>query len=55
LKDVDESVYVSGTYKGTVSKFKTKNLVLKFTDDLYFRGNVAMTGLPDMESTSNVY
>jgi len=52
LKDVDESVYVSGTYKGTVSKFKTKNLVLKFTDDLYFRGNVAMTGLPDMESTS---
>ena len=52
LKDVDESVYVSGSYKGTVSKFKTKNLVLKFTDDLYFRGNVAMTGLPDMESTS---
>jgi hypothetical protein len=52
LKDVDEAVYVSGTYKGTVSKFKTKNLVLKFTDDLYFRGNVAMTGLPDMESTS---
>lgn len=52
LKDVDESVYISGTYKGTVSKFKTKNLVLKFTDNLYFRGNVAMTGLPDIESTS---
>ena len=52
LKDIDESVYISGTYKGTVSKFKTKNLVLKFTDNLYFRGNVAMTGLPDIETTS---
>lgn len=52
LKDVDEIVYISGTYKGTVNKFKAKNLVLKFTDNLYFRGNVAMTGLPDIETTS---
>ncbi len=52
LKDLDEAIYISGTYKGTVSKFKTKNLVLKFTDNLYFKGNVAMTGLPDIESTA---
>ena len=52
LKDLDELVLVSGNFKGTVSKFKTKNLVLKISDDLYFRGNVAMTGLPEIETTS---
>ncbi|MFM7015982.1 MAG: translocation/assembly module TamB domain-containing protein [Bacteroidota bacterium] len=51
LNDVEERVYISGSFRGRVNKFKAKNVHLKFTDDLYFRGNVTMTGLPDIDGT----
>lgn len=51
LNDVDEKVVVSCLFRGTVDKFKAKNVDLKITDNLYFQGNVSMSGLPDIDGT----
>lgn len=51
LKNLNRGLTFSGTVRGTVDKFKGKNLNLRYTDQTYFKGNVNMTGLPDFFET----
>ncbi len=51
LKDMNRSVKLDGDFKGTVSRFKGKNVTIEFGERSYFKGNVAMTGLPEIDET----
>lgn len=51
LWGMDDSVFIDGNFKGTVNRFKGKNVTLKFGNTSYFKGNVSMSGLPYIEET----
>jgi hypothetical protein len=51
LSNLNRGLTFSGTVKGTVDRFKGKNLEIFYTDKTYFKGNVNMTGLPDFFET----
>lgn len=48
---LDRSVELKGDVRGTVARFKAKNLEIAYSPTTYFKGNVNMTGLPDIEET----
>ncbi len=51
LRNLNRGLSFSGKVKGTVDRFKGKNIELYYTDHTYFKGNVNMTGLPDFFET----
>lgn len=48
---INRKLTFSGNAKGTVDRFKVKNLELKYSDNTYFKGNVSMAGLPNFDET----
>lgn len=51
LWGINRTVKLEGSFKGTVNKFKGKNVVFEWGEKSKFRGNITMTGLPDIEDT----
>ena len=51
LKGINQSVKLDGNFKGTVNRFKGKNVTINIGEHSFFNGNVAMTGLPAIEET----
>ncbi len=51
LKGMNSHVKLDGDFKGTVSKFHGKNVTISFGEHSFFKGNVAMTGLPVISET----
>jgi len=51
LFHIDRTIVFSGSARGTVDRFKVKDLSLRYSDDLYFKGNASMTGLPNFDET----
>jgi hypothetical protein len=45
------SLTLTGDCKGTVSRFRCKNVTLAYGNQTLFKGNVGLTGLPDIEET----
>ncbi len=44
-----ETIYASGSISGRVSNLRTKDLNIRFDSENYLRGEVNITGLPDVE------
>jgi len=51
LRHLDRTIGLSGTFSGTVDRFKGRNIALDYTGNTYFRGDVSMNGLPDFYET----
>ncbi|MBL4755765.1 MAG: hypothetical protein JKY52_19495, partial [Flavobacteriales bacterium] len=51
LIGLDETVQLSGSIQGTISKLKGKNIDLSYGEDTRFRGNLSLTGLPNFQET----
>jgi hypothetical protein len=51
LRGMDNELYLSADVKGTVSKFKARNLHIRMGELTALSGNLSMTGLPDIEET----
>ena len=51
LLGLKEKVYLKGTVKGTVADLRLRNFDLKFGEYSRFRGDLQITGLPDIKST----
>ncbi|MFI5218904.1 MAG: translocation/assembly module TamB domain-containing protein [Bacteroidia bacterium] len=51
LSDFDRNIILTGHFHGTVDQFKGKNIILNYGEHTFFKGNVALTGLPDFEET----
>lgn len=51
FKDWKKIYALSGNLNGTFNDFAINNLFLKSNDNLYVRGNLRMTGLPDFNNT----
>lgn len=51
LKGWNKHVQIDGTFKGTVNRFRGRNVKLAWGDKSFFRGNVSMNGLPVWEET----
>ncbi|HKR03322.1 MAG TPA: translocation/assembly module TamB domain-containing protein [Bacteroidia bacterium] len=47
----DRNILLSGLVRGTVEKFKAKNLTLNYGEQTVFKGNVNLEGLPDVSET----
>jgi hypothetical protein len=51
LWQFNRTVKLGGDFKGTVSKFRGKNVTIEFGKDTRFHGNIGLTGLPNIEET----
>lgn len=51
LSSWNKRIMVKGTARGTVDNINGKNLVIQAGADTYFKGNVSMAGLPDIDKT----
>lgn len=51
LRNLNRALNFSGKVSGTVARFKARDMVIGYTGQTYFKGNVNMTGLPDFEET----
>src|SRR4029077_5355541 len=51
LFGLDKTITFKGNVKGTVSNLKGHNLEITYTPQCYFKGDIAMNGLPDFEET----
>ena len=51
LKGVEKAVSIDGFFKGSVNRFKGKNVKLEWGNRSSFKGSIAITGLPDIEDT----
>ncbi|MEW6469963.1 MAG: translocation/assembly module TamB domain-containing protein [Bacteroidota bacterium] len=51
LKGLDRKIFLSGEVSGRVDDLKGKNMNLVIGKETHFRGDFAMTGLPDIEET----
>lgn len=48
---INRTVKLNGDFKGTVSKFRGKDVTIEFGNDTHFKGNIGLTGLPNVEET----
>ncbi len=48
---LNSTVKLTGDCKGTVTHFKCKNVTLEYGDQTVFKGNVGLTGLPNIDET----
>jgi hypothetical protein len=51
LKDWKKRIQIDGTVRGTVDNLKGQNLVIQAGSDTYLKGNISMSGLPDINKT----
>jgi hypothetical protein len=51
VKTMKLDLHLTGKFKGTVSNFKGKDVDIRFGEKSFFKGNVAMNGLPDIHET----
>jgi TamB, inner membrane protein subunit of TAM complex len=51
LFGLNKIVSIKGEVKGTIANLKGKNLEIIYTPKCYFKGDMAMNGLPDIEET----
>lgn len=51
LKGLDREVELAGNFRGTVSKFRGRNVFLGWGRRSVFKGNLSMTGLPEIDET----
>jgi len=51
LWGVNRQLIIDGECKGTVAKFICKNVTIRFGSGTYFKGNIGLTGLPNIEET----
>jgi hypothetical protein len=51
LKDINESFWLSGDIRGTVSEIKGRNIKLLYKDDTSLDMEFDMSGLPDLKNT----
>lgn len=51
LWGMDDSLTIDGNFKGTVNRFKGKNVILSWGNSSHFKGNISMSGLPYIEDT----
>lgn len=51
LKPFNETVTLSGVFKGKVSDFNVRNCTASFGNNSYFQGGFSMKGLPDFDET----
>ncbi len=51
LWGIHNTVNLTGECKGTVTRFKCKNVTLEYGKQTLFKGNIALTGLPNIEET----
>ena len=51
LKGINKAIQLNGNFKGSVNNFKGKNVEMKWGSKSFFRGNIAMNGLPVISET----
>jgi len=51
LFGLNETINFKGSAIGTIEQFKAKNIEIYSTNDMYFKGDVLMNGLPDFDNT----
>jgi hypothetical protein len=51
LWGMNDSLKIDGNFKGTVNHFKGKNVTLQWGSQSFFKGNISMNGLPEIEDT----
>ncbi len=51
LWGMKDSLKLDGSFRGTVNRFKGKNVTIEWGKQSYFKGNIAMNGLPKIEDT----
>ncbi|MEN8248198.1 MAG: translocation/assembly module TamB domain-containing protein [Bacteroidota bacterium] len=51
FNNIQDKYVVSGTFKGTIPNFRTRNLNLRFGDGSRLRGTTYFSGLPDVSET----
>ena len=51
LNGLDKTVKISGTVKGTVADMNIRDLSLAYGNDTRFRGNITISGLPDINTS----
>ncbi len=51
LKNWKKKIEINGTVKGTVDNLNGEKLVIEAGKDTYLRGNISMSGLPDISKT----
>ncbi|MCX6290980.1 MAG: translocation/assembly module TamB domain-containing protein [Bacteroidetes bacterium] len=51
LKGMSNVVKLDGNFKGTVNRFKGKNVTIEFGERSFFKGNITMNGLPEINET----
>jgi len=51
LKGWNQVAYISGDVSGTVNQLRAKRIELRTGDKTYFKGNVSLSGLPEIDET----
>lgn len=51
LEGLDRVLGLEGTFRGYVNKFRGRNVMLRWGDKSFFKGNIAITGLPEIDDT----
>ncbi len=51
LKDLKKSIKIDGRIRGTVDDLQAKNLVIEAGNNTYLKGNIRITGLPNIDKT----
>ena len=51
LKDLKKSIKIDGRIRGTVDDLQAKNLVVEAGNNTYLKGNIRITGLPNIDKT----
>ena len=51
LWGINSTVRLTGDCKGTISRFRCKNVTLEYGEQTLFKGNLGLTGLPNIEET----
>ena len=51
LKNLKKSIKIDGRIRGTVDDLQAKNLVIEAGNNTYLKGNIRITGLPDIDKT----
>ncbi len=52
FEGINRKIQFSGYFEGTVADFKTNNLFIKLDNNTYYKGDLAMKGLPYTKQTS---
>jgi hypothetical protein len=51
LEGIDRNVELSGDLRGTIDQIRGRNIDIKYADNTRFKGNISLTGLPEIHET----